>query len=125
LYFLADADGIFDNPNHVDWAFYFLDAGLAIATPFLGGGLKIGTQTLKVFVEKSVVYFKCYFVEKIGVKVSLETTEWGLGKIIINNLHEKPIKEQLKDFIKEDFVLSILQLFFSGGYDYLFREEVN
>ncbi|WP_458455854.1 hypothetical protein [Methanobrevibacter sp.] len=65
------------------------------------------------------------FVDKIGVKVSLETTEWSLGKIIINDLHEKPIKEQLKDFIKEDFVLSILQLFFSGGYDYLFRGEVN
>ena len=40
-------------------------------------------------------------------------------------MHEKPIKEQLKNFIKEDFGLSILQLFFSGGYDYLFRNEVN
>ena len=114
-----------NDTEFIDGFPFIIDLVLAVAVPLEGGVLRIETQTLKVFVEKNIAYIDYYFSKEICIKVGLKRTEGNLGELIINNLHDKPIRVQFESFIKSGFGLSIAQLFFSGTYDYLFRNEVN
>lgn len=121
-YLIAYSDGIFDNPNLIDWGFLFYDSASAILTPFFGGGLKIGSQTLKIIIESNLLRFNNYMVTEIGIKVNLEVVEWGLGKIIFENIFNRPVEEYIHDFIVDDLLLSRLHDVFSDIFDYYFTE---
>ena len=115
---IAYSDGILDNPNYVDWGFLFVDSVSAILIPFGGGGLKIGSQTLKIIIEKNLLRINNYMVNEVSVKINLEIVEWGLGRIIFENIFNKPVNNYIHDFIINDLGFSCLHEVFSNIYDY-------
>ena len=120
-YLIAYSDGIFNNPNIFDIVFFFIDSGLAIGTP-LSGGLKVGTQTLKIVIEKNILKINNHMITGVSVKFNLDAIEWSLGKIIFENLFNKPAKEYIQDLIIYDLGLSSLHEVFSHIFDYYFSE---
>lgn len=119
---IAYSDGIFDDPNVIDIIFFGADSVLAIGTPFFGGGLKVGTQTLKIIIEKSFLRINNHMITGVSVKFNLDTIEWSLGKIIFENIFNKPVKEHIHDFIIYDLVSSGLHEVFSNIFDYYYGE---
>lgn len=62
------------------------------------------------------IVFNCH------LKVNLEVVEWGLGKIIFENIFNRPVEEYIHDFIVDDLLLSRLHDVFSDIFDYYFTE---
>ena len=85
-------------------------------TPFAGGGLKVGTYSMKIFIEKNLNKFKDIMLKTTSVKINIEYIRWGLDEIIYKNLDDKTFKEHGKDFLN-NFGLSSLQFLFSSSYD--------
>ncbi|WP_407453259.1 chitobiase/beta-hexosaminidase C-terminal domain-containing protein [Methanobrevibacter sp.] len=121
-YLIAYSDGIHDNPNIADIIFFFGDSASAILIPFGGGGLKVGSQTLKIIIEKNLLRINNYIVSEVSVKVNLEIVEWGLGRIIFENIFNKPVNRYIHDFMINDLCVSCLHEVFSNICDYYFAE---
>ena len=120
-FFIAYSDGMLNNPNIIDWGFFIADSILAIADPIPGGSLKVGSQTLKVIIEKTTLKMSNYESHSSRIIFNLDYVEWDLGKIIFENVFNKPANEYILDFIN-DFGLSSLHEVFSNIFDYYFAE---
>ena len=61
-------------------------------------------------------------LERLFLRMDYEEVTWSLGKIIYENLFNKPIIEYIRD-LKDDAFNQMLHYVFSVSFDYVFNEN--
>ena len=82
--------------------------------------LNLTSEVLNLEIEGDFVRNKCLRVKYL--KLNLDCVEWDLGKIIFENVLNKPVKGHIHDFIIYDLVSSGLHEVFSNIFDYYYGE---
>lgn len=111
-----------DELDDIDIIFFISDSFFAISAPFAGGGLKIGTQSFKLTIERLFLNSEGNILEMLFLRMDYEDVTWSLGKIIYENLFNKPIIEYIRD-LKDDAFNQMLHYVFSVSFDHVYNEN--